>query len=44
MAYQVSLKKRAIKVLEKLTNRFIPTTKKPFTALLIIQDLMATKN
>lgn len=44
MAYNVTLKKRAIKALEKSTSRIIPISSKPFTALPIIQDPQDTKN
>lgn len=44
MAYKVSLKKRAIKALEKSMSRIIPILRKSFTALQIILAQKAIKN
>lgn len=44
MAYNVTLKKSAIKALEKINELTIPISRKPFTALPITQDPKATKN
>lgn len=42
MAYNVSLKKRAIKALEKLMSRITPISKKLFMVLPLTQDQRVT--
>ncbi len=44
MAYKVTLKKRAVKALEKINEPYIPISSKPFTALQMTHDLQVIKN